>query len=64
MGAPRDLDEAQLDALLDRLSAAHGLEFRFSTLAAEAAKARTNAELIGAAQRLYQWRGDMTREHR
>ncbi len=64
VGAPRDLDEAQLDALLDRLSAAHGLEFRFSTLAAEAAKARTNAELIGAAQRLYQWRGDMTRDHR
>ena len=64
VGAPRDLDEAQLDALLDRLGAAHGLEFRFSTLASEAAKARTNAELIGAAQRLYQWRGEMTRDHR
>ena len=64
VGAPRDLDEAQLDALLDRLGAAHGLEFRFSTLAAEAANARTNAELIGAAQRLYQWRGEMTRDHR
>ena len=64
VGAPRDLDEAQLDALLDRLGTAHGLEFRFSTLAAEAAAAKTNAELMSVARRLYQWRGEMTRDHR
>ncbi len=64
VGAPRDLDEAQLDALLDRLGAAHGSESRFSALAAEAAAAKTNAELMSVARRLYQWRGEMTRDHR
>ena len=64
VGAPRDLDEAQLDALLDRLGVAHGSEFRFSALAADAAAAKTNAELMSVARRLYQWRGEMTRDHR
>jgi hypothetical protein len=62
VGAPRDLGEDQLDALLDRLGAARGLEDRYSSLAAEAAAAKTNAELIDVARRLFQWRGEMTRD--
>ena len=64
VGAPRDLSEGQLDALLDRLGARHGLEDRFSSLAAEAAAAKTNAELTSVARRLFQWRGEMTRDRR
>ncbi len=64
VGAPRDLDEAQLDALLDRLGTAHGSELRYSALAAEAAAARTDADLVTVARRLFQWRGEMTRDHR
>ncbi len=64
VGAPRDLGEDQLDGLLDRLGAARGLQDRYSSLAAEAAAARTNAELMSVARRLYQWRGEMTRDRR
>jgi len=64
VGAPRDLGEDQLDALLDRLGAARGLEDRYSSLAAEAAAAKTNAELMSVARRLFQWRGEMTRDRR
>lgn len=64
VGAPRDLGEEQLDALLDRLGAARGLQDRYSSLAAEAAAARTNAELVSVARRLFQWRGEMTRDRR
>ena len=64
VGAPRDLSEAQLDALLDRLGARHGLEDRFSSLAAQAAAAKTNVELTSVARRLFQWRGEMTRDRR
>jgi len=64
VGAPRDLGEGQLDALLDRLGAARGLQDRYSSLAAEAGAAKTNAELISVARRLFQWRGEMTRDRR
>ena len=64
VGAPRDLGEDQLSALLDRLGARHGLEVRFSSLAAEAAAAKTNVELMSVARRLFQWRGEMTRDRR
>ncbi len=64
VGAPRDLGEDQLDALLDRLGASRGLAERYSSLAAEAAAARTNADLLSVARRLYQWRGEMTRDRR
>ena len=64
VGAPRDLDPGQLDALLDRLGAANGVSDRFSALAAEAGAAKTNAELMSVAERLHHWRGEMTRDHR
>ena len=64
VGAPRDLDAGQLDALLDRLGAANGAADRFSALAAEAGAAKTNAELMSVAERLHHWRGEMTRDHR
>ena len=64
VGAPRDLDAAQLDALLDRLGAANGATDRFSALAAEAGAAKTNAELMSVAERLHHWRGEMTRDRR
>ena len=64
VGAPRDLGEDQLDALLDRLGASRGLGERYSSLAAEAAAAKTNADLLSVARRLYQWRGEMTRDRR
>ena len=64
VGAPRDLDPGQLDALLDRLGAANGTVDRFSALAADAGAATTNAELMSVAERLHHWRGEMTRDHR
>ena len=64
VGAPRDLGDDQMDALLDRLGAARGLEDRYSSLAADAAAAKTNAELINVARRLFHWRGEMTRDRR
>ena len=64
VGAPRDLDPAQLEQLLDRLGAARGLPEAFSALAAEAGRTRTNAELTGLALRLHQWKLEMTRERR
>ena len=64
VGAPRDLNETQLDALLDRLGSGRGADTRFSALASEAAAAKTNAELISVARRLYHWRGEMTRDRR
>lgn len=64
VGAPRDLSPDQLDALLDRLGVARGLEARFSALVAEAGEARNRADLMQAARRLFQWRGEMTRDGR
>lgn len=64
VGAPRDLSPDQLEALLDRLGAARGVHASFSSLAAEARTARTTAELMQAAQKLFQWRGEMRRDRR
>jgi hypothetical protein len=64
VGAPRDLDPGQLDALLDRLSAGRGAAARFSQLMAAAQGARTDGELMRAARGLFQWRMEMTRDGR
>jgi hypothetical protein len=62
-GAPRDLDAGQLDALLDRLGAARG-QPAFSELAANAVAAGSDAEMMAAAHRIYQWKKEMTRDGR
>jgi hypothetical protein len=64
VGAPRDLSPDQLEALLDRLGAARGIKTTFSSLAAEARAARTTADLMQAAHKLFQWRGEMRRDRR
>ena len=64
VGAPRDLSPDQLEALLDRLGAARGVNTTFSSLAAEARRAGTTADLMQAAQKLFQWRGEMRRDRR
>ncbi len=63
VGAPRDLDAAQLNGLLDRLGRARGAG-DFSELAVKAQLAKTNPELVQAARRLFQWKLEMTRERR
>jgi hypothetical protein len=61
VGAPRDLDDAELDALLDRLGASAGAG-RYTPLAAEARAARTAADLMRVARKLHDWKLEMTRE--
>jgi len=64
IGTPRDIDDDQLDALLDRLGRAKGVSAAFSELMREAREAKNVAALMTAAGKLYQWRGEMTRERR
>jgi len=63
LGAGR-ADPKDLDALLDRMAERGGVAQRLSTLAPEARNARTNADLMKVAKALYQWRMEMTGEHR
>ena len=63
LGAGR-ADPRDLDALLDRMAERGGVAQRLSTLAPEARNARTNADLMKVAKALYQWRVEMTGEHR
>jgi hypothetical protein len=64
VGAPRDLDDGQLDALLDRMGGAKQASAAFSDLERAAREARDTPALLGAARRLYQWRLEMTHERR
>lgn len=64
VGAPRDLDGDQLEALLDRMGAERKAAERFSGLAAEARAVRTHAELMRSARRIFDWKLEMTRERR
>jgi hypothetical protein len=64
VGAPRDLDQVQLDALLDRLGAANRASAAFTALVREADAAKTNNDLMDVARRLHLWRGEMTRDRR
>lgn len=63
VGAPHALTDAELEALLDRLSAQAGLT-PFTQLRAKAAAAKDIGEALTAARRLYSWRLEMTRERR
>jgi hypothetical protein len=62
LGATR-LSGAELDAYIDRLGERTGAG-RFSALAAESAAVKDRDSLTRFAQRLYQWRLEMTRERR
>jgi len=64
VGAPRDLDDDQMDALLDRLGRAKRVDLAFSDLEREAREARDVADLMAAARKLHQWRLEMTHERR
>lgn len=63
VGAPHALSDAELEALLDRLSVQAGLT-PFTTLRARAAAAKDIGEALSAARHLYSWRLEMTRERR
>ena len=63
VGAPHALSDAELEALLDRLSAQANLT-PFTQLRAKAAAAKDIGEALTAARRLYSWRLEMTRERR
>jgi hypothetical protein len=62
VGAPKDLDEAALDAFLDRVSANRGVKDSLETLSRDAAAAKTAQDITAVAQRLYRWRLDTTGE--
>ncbi len=60
VGVPPGLEGAELDAMLDRLSD----KGEASILAAQAGRVRDLPGLMRAAQALYRWRMEMTREQR
>lgn len=60
VGAPRQLEPAQLDAFLDRLSAQRGAPL-LTDLITAAREARGLADLIAVTRKLYDWRLEMTR---
>ncbi len=64
VGAPRDLDDDQMDALLDRLAAAKGVAPPFSDLERRARDARDLPALMSATEALFKWRLEMTHERR
>jgi hypothetical protein len=61
VGAPRDLNEAELNALLDRLSVQAGLS-AFTPMLNEARRAGNPGDLMTVARKLYDWKREMTRE--
>jgi len=61
VAAPRDLDDAQLDAFLDRFGRQAGAHQSWSVLAAEARSARNPADLLRIARSLHRWKLEMTR---
>jgi hypothetical protein len=63
VGAPHNLSDDELEALLDRLSAQQNLT-PFTTLRARAAASKDIGEALSAARHLYSWRLEMTRERR
>jgi hypothetical protein len=64
IGAPRELSGDGLDALLDRLGAARGVETTSSGLTAQARDVRTHADLMRLTESLNQWKTEMTRDRR
>ena len=63
IGAPR-AESSETFATLDRVGATHGLTRPFSSLASEAASARSPAEVAAAARQLYSWTEEMLRATR
>lgn len=63
VGAPRQLEPAELDAFLDRLSAQRAAP-AFTDLIRAAREAGNLADLMAAARSLYDWRLEMTRASR
>jgi hypothetical protein len=61
IGAPRNLDGAELDAFLDRLGQTLGAGTPYTALAAEARAARTPGDLLRVARNLHRWKLEMTR---
>jgi hypothetical protein len=64
VGAPKGLEGAELDDLLDRMGTSGGSPLRISALIERAAAARTKGDLMEVARDLYRWRLEMTRERR
>lgn len=64
VGAPRQLEEAELDQFLDRLGTQRGTASTFSDLIRDARTAGDIASLMAVARKLYDWRLEMTRESR
>ncbi len=60
VGAPRQLEPAQLDAFLDRLSVQRGAAL-FTDLIMAAREAKGLPDLIAVTRKLYDWRLEMTR---
>jgi len=61
IGAPRKLDDAALDAFLDRVSRTVGATHTWSALAAQASAARTPGDLMRIAADLHRWKQELTR---
>lgn len=61
IGAPRGLDDAALDAFLDRVSRTTGAQDTYSALAERARAAKTPADLMQVAGALYRWNQELTR---
>ncbi|MBI5938958.1 MAG: hypothetical protein HY859_00890 [Caulobacterales bacterium] len=64
VGAPRQLEEEALEAFLDRLGASRGATSTFSDLMRDARATQDLAALMAVTRKLYDWRLEMTREHR
>lgn len=64
VGAQRDMTPDQADAFLDRLAATRGLTDSWSGLKAEAERVGNAEDLTRSAAKLFNWKLEMTREHR
>ena len=62
VGVPHDLTAEEQAALLDRIGAQRGVDEPLGVLSTLARTAPDRARLTSAAQRLYRWRLEMTRE--
>ena len=63
IGAPRT-ESAETYAMLDRVGALQGMKTPYSVLAAEAANARTPADVVVASHQLIDWIEEMLRAAR
>lgn len=61
IGAPRNLDEATLDAFLDRVGRTGGATETYTALAEQARAAKSPADLMRVAGALHRWNQELTR---